>query len=169
MAGPLIPVAAAILGFIAKKGINAAVKKYGAKAVKQAQKQKNKQKDLIESDGGGSSLNEKEFKSKAKSDTYKKHEQEIEKAKREKYDPSFDKMAKSITQRRREIAEKLKEAREKGDQKGIEALQKRLKNLSEMEKDDFGTLVHKGTGGKFSKGGLTRTGHKDYRKTGMFN
>ena len=150
MAGPLIPVAAAIVSFIAKKGLNAAIKKYGAKAVKEAQK---KQISKIE-------------------DTATKSRQatrEAAKKEREKLDPGFNPKSESLADKVSSVSRMLKEARQAGDTKAISRLEARLENLREIAKDRPDTVIHKGTGGRFSRGGLSRNGHTDYRKKGLFN
>jgi len=150
MAGPLIPVAAAIVSFIAKKGINAAIKKYGAKAVKEAQK-----KQI-------SKLEDKAAKSRQAT-------RETAKKEREKLDPGFSAESESIFDKISSVSRMLKEAKQAGDTKAISRLEARLRNLREIKNDRPDTVIHKGTGGRFSRGGLIRNGNTDYRKKGLFN
>ena len=169
MPAPIVAAAATILSFIAKKGIFKAIEKDGSKAVKNAQKQQKKSKDDVTSDAGSGTLDPKEFASKGKSKLEKKQEKEFLKKEREKLDPGFDPKSESLPDRVSSVLTKLKEAKKTGKpQKEIDRLEARLKNLREMAKDRPDTVIHKGTGGRFNRGGLAKTGSADYRKRGMF-
>ena len=169
MPAPIVAAAATILAYIAKKGIRGAIKKYGSKAVKNAQKQIKKEKDDITTDAQQGTLDPKEFASKAKSRLEKKQERELLKKEREKLDPGFDPKAEPLYDRVSTVLTKLKEAKEAGKpQREIDRLEARLKNLREMVKDRPDTIIHKGTGGRFNRGGLAKTGSIDYRKKGLF-
>ena len=78
MAGPLIPIAVQVAKFIANKGMKAAIKKFGKKAVEEAKDAANPEaitqsleKALGEGSLTGSSLNSAEFKRKTKSKKFK--------------------------------------------------------------------------------------------------
>tara|TARA_R100001015_G_C4524557_1_gene92647 strand:- start:53 stop:568 length:516 start_codon:yes stop_codon:yes gene_type:complete len=170
MPAPLVAAAATILSFIAKKGVFKAIEKYGSKAVKNAQKQQKKDKDDITTDAQQGTFDPKEFASKVgRSKLEKKQEKELLKKEREKLDPGFDPKAEPLRDRVSSVLTKLKEAKKAGKpQKEIDRLEARLKNLREMVKDRPDTIIHKGTGGRFNRGGLAKTGSMDYRKKGLF-
>jgi len=169
MPAPLVAAAATILSFIAKKGVFKAIEKYGSKAVKNAQKQQKKDKDDITSDAQQGTLDSKEFASKGKSKLEKKQEKELLKKEREKLDPGFDPKSENLPDRVSSVLTKLKEAKQAGKpQREIDRLEARLKNLREIAKDRPDTVIHKGTGGRFNRGGLAKTGSMDFRKKGMF-
>jgi len=169
MPAPLVAAAATILAYIAKKGIFKAVQKYGSKAVKNAQKQQKKDKDDITTDAQQGTLDPKEFASKGRSKLERKQERELLKKEREKLDPGFDPKSESLPDRVSSVLTKLKEAKKIGKpQKEIDRLESRLENLRQMAKDRPDTLIHKGTGGRFNRGGLAKTGSTDFRKKGLF-
>ena len=143
--------------------------KSGLTSIAEVQKQQKKNKDDITTDAQQGTLDPKEFASKGKSKLEKKQEKELLKKEREKLDPGFDPKSESLPDRVSSVLTKLKEAKKTGKpQKEIDRLEARLKNLREMAKDRPDTLIHKGTGGRFNRGGLTKTGSMDYRKKGLF-
>ena len=147
MAAPAI---AAILAYIAKKGLTAAIKKYGREAVKKAEKIQIKR------------VEEKAAQSRKATKQMKKKE-------RERLDPGFDSESLSLSERISSVARKLKEAKIDGDKTQIKRLEARLQNLRDIAADRPDTLIHKGTGGRFSRGGLNTKGHTDYRTRGLFS
>ena len=161
MAGPLIPLAVAVASYIAKKGVTAAVKKYGKKAVAEARK-----KDSLESTLGRKRTSPTPKPSDSKS--FRAAEKAAKRKADEKLDPSLknpDLPRKSIESRMSDVRSQLRELMksEKPDFKAIDRLQNRLENLKGMRADrpDLTT-----TGGKFSKGGVVS--NIDYRKKGLF-
>ena len=144
------PAVGAILAYIARKGIRAAINKYGRQAVSKAEKTQIKR------------VQEKAAESR-------KATKKMKKAERERLDPGFDPDSLSLSQRISSVARKLKEAKIDGDKKQIKVLEARLKNLRDIAADRPDTLVHKGTGGRFSRGGLNTKGHTDYRTRGLFS
>ena len=167
MAGPLIPIAIAIGSYIAKKGVKAAIKKFGKKAVDEAKSVKNVKKDSLESTLGRKRTGPTPKPSD--SAAFRAAEKAARKKADEKLNPSLrnsDLPRASIESRMSDVRSQLRELMksEKPDFKAVDRLQNRLENLKGMKADrpDLTTM-----GGKFSRGGLSTT-HKDYRKTGLF-
>jgi len=149
MPAPIVAAAATILSFIAKKGFAAAIKKYGTKAVRNAEKQQAKK---IEKKAKKSrDLTEKSIKEKNK-----------------KLDPGFDPKATGIMERSYKVEDQLEKAIKAGKpQKEIDGLRARLKNLKDMLEDNPEDLVDDLSRG-FKRGGLAKSGSADYRKKGLF-
>tara|TARA_R110000796_G_scaffold227131_1_gene343706 strand:+ start:71 stop:571 length:501 start_codon:yes stop_codon:yes gene_type:complete len=164
MAGPLIPIAIAIGSYIAKKGVKAAIKKFGKKAVDEA---KSVKKDSLESTLGRKRTGPTPKPSD--SAAFRAAEKVAKRKADEKLNPSLknpDLPRGSIESRMSDVRSQLRELMksEKPDFKAIDRLQNRLENLKDMKTDrpDLTTM-----GGKFNKGGLIAT-HTDYRKKGLF-
>tara|TARA_R110000772_G_C13090991_1_gene418583 strand:+ start:81 stop:620 length:540 start_codon:yes stop_codon:yes gene_type:complete len=175
-----IPVVAGIIAiskFIAKKGVQAAIKKYGKKAVTNAQKKtpkKTTNKDSLESTLGRKRTgpSPKPSDSKAFRDAAKIQKRKAD----EKLDPSLKNTnlpRASINSRILDVKQQLRElAKSKNpDFKAIDRLQNRLSNLKDMitDRPDLTNI-----GGKFDKGGSvtkkkTSAVHVDYRKKGLFS
>ena len=167
MVAPLIPIAIVIGKYIAKKGIKAAIKKFGKKAVDEANSVKNVKRDSLESTLGRKRTGPTPKPSD--SAAFRAAEKAARKKADEKLNPSLrnpDLPRASIESRMSDVRSQLRELMksEKPDFKAIDRLQNRLENLKGMIKDrpDLTTMA-----GKFSRGGLSAT-HKDYRKTGLF-
>ena len=133
-----VPVIAAIVAFIAKSGVKAAIKKYGKNAVNSATKKTNPRGKKI-----------KHKKPKSPEDRLMSIEDKI-----------LD-----ITGNGNKSPDSLTPAA----QNRLSLLKQRKQNLEEMLED----LSQSGESsadvyGKFSKGGLTKTNHTDYRSKGLF-
>jgi len=147
MAAPVV----AVLAYMAKKGITAAVKKYGKKAVDNAKKEKRAKKSKMQENTNRIS--------------------EADTSNRTAPRSVFSRIN-LVEKKIRDMEELIKQGNPRGNPKELSKLRERLRNLDDMygEELDFGDVLggKDSVYGKFSRGGLSRTGHTDYRAKGLF-
>jgi len=149
------PVVAAVLAFMAKKGIKAAVKKYGKKTVDNAKKVKQEKRNK---------------KSKMQENTNRISEADTSNMTTPR---SVMGRMNLVEKKIRDMEELIKQGSPRGNPKELSKLKERFKNLDDMysEELNLGDVLggKDSVYGKFSRGGLSKTGHTDYRKKGMFS